>query len=87
MQLSSRLLSVPLAKYSRATDVTRDIEQFTWSHIQHDLLLVIDSFYRSETGHDQATQYLRVLHGTQILVGALGSVPPSGLDIFLTAMR
>lgn len=71
MQLSSRLLSFPLAKYSRAEDVPRDVERFKWNHIQHNLTAVIDVYGGTNNTGGQSAQMLRVYHGAQILVGLI----------------
>ncbi|KAF2276690.1 uncharacterized protein EI97DRAFT_417634 [Westerdykella ornata] len=67
MQQSSRLLSFPLAKYSRADDVPRDVERFNWSHIQHNLTAAIDVYGGANNFDGQSAQMLRVYHGAQIL--------------------
>lgn len=71
MQHSSCLLSLPLAKYSRALDVPRDVtDKFNWSHIERDLTLTIDTYRRDNAGHGSTLQMIRVFHGDQMLVSS-----------------
>lgn len=67
MQQSSRLLSLPLAKYSRANDVVKDGDAFAWSHVLHDLTVAFDTLRGADSG-GSPSQMLRVIHGGQVLV-------------------
>lgn len=68
MQHSARVLTFPLAKYSRATDVPKNVEKFSWTHVQNDLTLVFDNVRKTDNkGAIVTSQYLRVFHGGQVL--------------------
>ncbi|KAH7135503.1 hypothetical protein B0J11DRAFT_611431 [Dendryphion nanum] len=64
---STTLISLPLAKYSRAFDVTPDVQQFTWNHLTHDLSIVVDTSGGTSIPFGTPSQQLKVLQGNQML--------------------
>lgn len=73
---SSQLVSLPLAKYSRAVDVPQDVVNFTWTHFTQGLILVLDNFRGDDNGFNTPSLMLKVVNETQVLVSA----PPSTRD-------
>jgi hypothetical protein len=65
---SSQLVNLPLAKYSRAVDVPKDVANFTWTHFTQGLILVLDNFRGDNNGYNTPSLMLKVVNETQVLV-------------------
>ena len=63
-------LRLPLAKFSRAVDVTADVQQFNWRHVSQDLVLASDTFRGPGGQIGFPMRLLKVLQGNEILVRA-----------------
>ncbi|KAF2267518.1 hypothetical protein CC78DRAFT_613954 [Lojkania enalia] len=65
--LTTNFISLPLAKYSYSAGVPANVQQFTWSHVAGDLLVVFDTFRGVENRSDSQWQMMKVIQGSCIL--------------------
>jgi hypothetical protein len=76
---SQGLLSFPLMKFSKALDVTPDVQQYNWTHATHDIVVVIDDQSPFAGTGIAPSRALKVYQGNQVLVRALSLLPcPTG---------